>query len=465
MKGTPKAIFDVLRDVQNFKERLIRFTHSIRGKREVLTKVLCKNHGIDASPPSEPLLPHVLSETAPLKMVFALKGLREVAETNLQILKKGVYARLDQMMSACFPMDLSPLFSSEVGRVIHSFIPTDAETLGKAVESFAESGETQTVRDDLLLLLKVGADIDGLHEGKNALTRAVYAGSLQAVEILVEAGVEPNMKGGEEKYKDYIALYRTCYERRADIIRFLVSQGANVNAKDDSERSPLACAVFKGLREIFEFLLEKGADLKTKNFCGYSNLYNAALGNQREMAEMLINKGLEVDVRDDHQTTPLHLTVDATRDGGVKDNVEVAELLLDHGADPNALQDDGCTIALDAAAFWCVKVLKLVINHSADLQATSNDGRNSLHWAATWLLDENSDRLSESQLFHENKREIAEFLVAKGIDASAEEHNGNTAAELATRSRFPVDLPLIVFLSVLQDEETGDGDKNDNDED
>uniref|UniRef100_A0A0G4IFA0 Uncharacterized protein n=1 Tax=Chromera velia CCMP2878 TaxID=1169474 RepID=A0A0G4IFA0_9ALVE len=451
-----ETIFDVFRDVQNFEEAVFRFAFSIREKREVLTKVLCKNHGIDAPPPSEPLPPHVLSETAPPKMVSALKDLREVAETNLQTLKKGAHTRLDQMMSACFQMDLSPLFSSEVGRVIRSFMPTDAETLGKAVESFAESGETQTERDDLLLLLKVGADIDGLHEGKSALIHAVYAGSLQAVEILVEAGADPVTKGGEERFKGYTALHCACYERRPDIVRFLVSQGANVNAKDDTDRSPLACAVYKGPREIVDFLLEKGADLHTTNECGYSLLHQAAIGNQRAIAEILLDRGLEVDVRDNGQQTPLCMTTmffvpDSNPDypdGIVVDNVEVAELLLDRGADPNAATQSGFTTAMDAAEFGSVNVLKLVIDRGADVHATTPGGRNLLHLAATWPINNKGGRVAESLCPHNSKREIAEFLVERGIDTSAQ-FNGMTAARLAELEGFQPDSPLRAFLDGL----------------
>uniref|UniRef100_A0A0G4IFV5 Uncharacterized protein n=1 Tax=Chromera velia CCMP2878 TaxID=1169474 RepID=A0A0G4IFV5_9ALVE len=453
-----ETVSDVLKNVENFEEAVFRFAHSIRHKRQVLTKVMCKNLGIDASSSSAPLPPQFLSETASPRLVSARNSLRELTSTALRILKRGLHAQLDQMLSACFQIDLKRLYRSGVGGVIRSFKPVGAEPLNMLLDSFAQSGETQTLLDDLAIFMKAGADMDGLVSGKSALIRAIYANSLQAVTMLAEEGANLETKSKEDRHEGTTALHCACYELHPELVEFLVGQGANVNALDNQHRSPLAYAVFKGSMEISTFLLERRADLHTQNSVGCTLLHQAAIGNRREIAEMLLDRGLEVDVSDSRMRRPLLFTaVYHPEDSRIHDNVEVAEFLLDRGADPNLVGQGGLTIAMKAAMLGCVNVLKLVISRGVDVHATSEAGRNALHYAASWPKDEHGFRLSH-QIFPQNsKREIAEFLVSRGVNTSAPDALGNTASRLARREGIEAGSPLRVFLN---QQEGGEGNEN-----
>uniref|UniRef100_A0A0G4FGZ4 Uncharacterized protein n=1 Tax=Chromera velia CCMP2878 TaxID=1169474 RepID=A0A0G4FGZ4_9ALVE len=124
---------------------------------------------------------------------------------------------LNKIMSLCYRMDVEPLFALDIGNVIRSFQAVMAETLREALNKFMETGEKRK-REDLELLLKVGAAVDAVVEvpevaqaggreeerggqrilQETALMRAVDFGSLEAVKILVGAGagLEVPREGG-----------------------------------------------------------------------------------------------------------------------------------------------------------------------------------------------------------------------------------------------------------------------------
>jgi len=216
--------------------------------------------------------------------------------------------------------------------VIRSFV--GAETLCQAVDACAGGGGT----DDLALLLRVGADIDALVEGKNVLMRGVCSASLPAVEMLVEEGANLETEGEEGTDKGFTALVYACDKSHPEMVKFLVSRG------QDTGHTPLSYAAYKGPLGIFEFLLSKGADVGKSVFEGTTVLHQAASGNQREIAEMILDRGLvnDVNVRNDALETPFLWTAcHGIRDHMTRDSDAVADLLIARGADVHARNRGG----------------------------------------------------------------------------------------------------------------------------
>jgi len=65
-------------------------------------------------------------------------------------------------------------------------------------------------------------------------------------------------------------------------------------------------------------------------------LHTAARNDQKEVAELLIDKGANVNGKSDEAGTPLHQAAD-------RGHEEIVELLIAGGADVNARRDDGMT--------------------------------------------------------------------------------------------------------------------------
>jgi hypothetical protein len=109
--------------------------------------------------------------------------------------------------------------------------------------------------------------------------------------------------------------------------------GANVNATDEAEWTPLHNAASRGHKEIAELLIAAGANMSAKNKMGWTPLHlcvSFVYGTgHMEVAELLIAKGADVDAKGNSDLTIL--------DKAIYYNVtEIVDLLRKHGAKTSA---------------------------------------------------------------------------------------------------------------------------------
>ena len=99
---------------------------------------------------------------------------------------------------------------------------------------------------------------------------------------------------------------------------------------------------------------------------------------------MLIEQNADVDIRGRYGMVPLHLA--ARHD----DDVDIMQLLLDRGANPNSRDDDGsaplhssCLLVGERrlSAFRNVEGTRLLLEHGAIMDAEDNKGRTPLQLA------------------------------------------------------------------------------------
>ena len=86
-------------------------------------------------------------------------------------------------------------------------------------------------------------------------------------------------------------LHWAAFDDEVDVVKFLVSKGAKVNAKDDDGYTPLHYAIFGGSLEVVQFLISIGADIRAKNNKGMTPLHAAVRGGHREIAQFLVENG------------------------------------------------------------------------------------------------------------------------------------------------------------------------------
>ena len=99
-------------------------------------------------------------------------------------------------------------------------------------------------------------------------------------------------------------LHRACYSDIA-VAKYLISLGADVNAKDDNGFTPLHLATTNRNYKLVELLVSEGADVKVKNDDGETPLHYGAYYGSIEIVKYLVSKGAEVNVKNDDGETPL----------------------------------------------------------------------------------------------------------------------------------------------------------------
>ncbi len=152
--------------------------------------------------------------------------------------------------------------------------------------------------------------------------------------------------------------------------------------------------------EELERLLSGGWNVDAPGWMGETPLHSAARRGLPEIALVLIRRGANVNARrPDRLETPLHFA----------SNAEVGRVLIEHGAEVEALDWSGRTPLHWAAQVGLVDVADLLIQGGADVDRQEQDGSTPLHWAA-----------------QEGHHEIVRLLLARGAKPDVKNQAGST---------------------------------------
>ena len=254
----------------------------------------------------------------------------------------------------------------------------------------------------LIALIKGGANLNVKRD--NDLTPVLDAalhGKLESLQILQSAGAAFT---NDLVYASALG--------QLDIVKERLKGGADVNARNESGRTPLAAAAANGHLAVVNVLLEHGANVNSDGKDGNvtkSALIFAAQRGRIEVVKALLDKkaGLEAD---SFKETALFMAVDG-------DFQDVVKYLLDHGADPNGLNPDGEPVLFTAAQKHA-DILKILLDGGAHINVTNELGSTALIIAA----------------YYGNAESVL-TLLSKGARTSSRTTQGMTALQIAKGGR------------------------------
>ena len=131
------------------------------------------------------------------------------------------------------------------------------------------------------------------------------------------------------------------YDIPLELIDWLITQGADINAKDEYERTPLHYHAQVNNVERVALLLEKGADIeaqdKYKNTPLHFAEYNA------EVAQLLIEKGADIKAKDNMGHNVMERLLSRLYSGYIERAVKAAEVYLKAGLKPTKFAKEQIT--------------------------------------------------------------------------------------------------------------------------
>ncbi|XP_070167177.1 protein fem-1 homolog A-like isoform X2 [Polyergus mexicanus] len=152
-----------------------------------------------------------------------------------------------------------------------------------------------------------------------------------------------------------------------EVIKCLISHGADVNAVSDSGSTPVRSACFMTHMDIVLYLVENGADILKANYNGGTCLINSI--QSVELCTFLLEHGADVNATDIQNKTALHYAIQEHR-------FRTTKLLLEHNADPHIrsrYNDDALQTACLKGAIQIFEYLVENVSYSTDRLADANE--------------------------------------------------------------------------------------------
>ena len=296
---------------------------------------------------------------------------------------------------------------------------------GTSVLMTADTPEVAT------LLLENGADPSArTYDGTSVLMTAVYAGNGPAVinELFKYGAILNTDKNDQGETVLSAAVRIAAFSGNSDVVRLLLENGADATVKYTDEELTILhlylIGLFDGVHnkagnpEIVKLLLDYGSDpiaaptgfLFDFPVLSFALIFVPDLETVRAIVEHAGSEQLQ----EPWGSLALYLAVN-------REDPDIVELLLNHGAYPNGKVDEGDTPLHSAIPVNSYRppdtgVIQLLLEKGADVNAKNDSGNTPLHKAMELpYLD------------------IVQLLLEWGADASALDDDGNTPLHKAVR--------------------------------
>jgi uncharacterized protein len=241
----------------------------------------------------------------------------------------------------------------------------------------------QDDRDMAARLIKAGANVKAANRyGVTPLYLACENGSAPMIAMLLEAGADANAATTEGE----TALMTVARTGNVEAAKVLLAHGADVNSKEQwRQQTPLMWAVAESHPEMAEELIAHGADVNARQvewhwerqetkeprekwmpLGGQTPLLFAARQGCVDCARILLQAGADINAVDPNDMTPMVMAL-------INGHYDFAAYLIDHGADLNLADETGRTPLYAAVDDHTMPESNLPAPREIDNQLTSMD--------------------------------------------------------------------------------------------
>lgn len=199
-----------------------------------------------------------------------------------------------------------------------------------------------------IFLILVTIAVSNLAYSQEIFT-AVINGDFSKVQAILNSNKEAV---NSEKANGNTPLHIAADNGHLDIVKLLISFGADIDKKNNGNRSPLFYAMRSDHMDIVRLFVDNGGEITINEAatCGFIEtieeqiakgvdpntlLHSAAFGGQKDIVELLINNGADVNLKDGNsEFTPIFYAI-------IKNHEMVIDILIKNGADLNAKDKNG----------------------------------------------------------------------------------------------------------------------------
>lgn len=183
----------------------------------------------------------------------------------------------------------------------------------------------------------------------NDIINACQTNKLERLqEILTKTNINATIYDGTN------GLMAAIDAQNLDIAEYLIEKGIQVNAQDEDGATALLKATFRGYKDLVEKLITAGArDIPTKN--NSTALSMTTHDDRADIAEILINRtkcNINAQCKNGYSTLIMASKINS---------IDVARVLIKHGADLNVRNKHGKTALMVANTCGSTDIVKLIL--------------------------------------------------------------------------------------------------------
>ncbi|KAI1097263.1 hypothetical protein F4804DRAFT_328090 [Jackrogersella minutella] len=201
-----------------------------------------------------------------------------------------------------------------------------------------------------------------------------------------------------------------------------------INAKDNSGRTPLSLSCLCGHVEVSSILLESGADTQITDMSGHTPLHDASVSGYTTIVKLLLGANkFNINQVDLYGWTPL---ISAAFGG----HEEVVRCLVGEGADINKPVERGYTALMVITMQGSEKMVRVLLDLGAEVNTSTNEGLTALHYACHG--NDTKPDVAYGTITH--------LLLEKKANPGAVTTRGETALHVAARHEDSRRLQMIM---------------------
>ncbi len=259
-----------------------------------------------------------------------------------------------------------------------------------------------------------------------AFFKALYASDYNEFKRILESGVDVNSVD-KDKYGN-TALHYAAYKNKTEIVKLLLSKGANVNAVSINKETPLHLACFYGNKEVIELLLAAGANVNAVRIDGWTPLHVAADIENISITKLLLTAGADITIKNNEGKTAFYYAEEPELKALLDPKIALfkafstskykeVKRVLESGVDVNSVDEDGNTVLHYAAYNDETEIAELLLSKGANVNAVNREKETPLHMASD-----------------EGDKEIVKLLLGAGANVNAVEIDGKTPLHMAVEN-------------------------------
>jgi ankyrin repeat protein len=160
-----------------------------------------------------------------------------------------------------------------------------------------------------------------------------------------------------------------------ELVEYLIENGLDIEARSDSQWTPLHSQAYGGHIAGVELLLEHGADIEAKHAYDITPLISSVRWDRIDVAKLLVEKGADVDAPNTLGRTPLIISA-------TEGYSELAKIFLANGADIHAIDNNYKRTALHFASLnGHLKIVEALLEKDAEVDQKDAAGKTPLDYA------------------------------------------------------------------------------------